>query len=141
MSSSSISPFAHAPLYDAIKANGGALIPSPEKLITKQTLDMAYGHLSDPVSSILAELTQKKDNDNNPLNFDWTFDREGYRNTFSKSRTRTASGYSGMTMSLWKAIVDDDVFTSIYAKLIKPRNQNQKTRSSQVQSHSNWTNQ
>ena len=44
--SSSISPFAHAPLYDAIKTSGGALIPSPEKLITKQDLDTAYGHLS-----------------------------------------------------------------------------------------------
>ena len=76
--SSSISPFAHGPLYDAIKAHGGELIPSPVKLITKQSLDTAYGHLSDPVSSILAELTQKKDKDDNPLKFDWTLDREAY---------------------------------------------------------------
>ena len=117
--SSSISPFAHGPLHDAIKANGGALIPSAKELITKHELDTAYGNLSDPVSSILAELAQKTDKDNFPLKFDWTFNREAYRNAFSNSRTKTAPGFSSMTMSLWKAIVDDDVRASIYLQLIE----------------------
>ena len=81
--SSSISPFAHGPLYNAIKAHGGVLTPFPEKRITKQPLDTAYGHLSDPVSSILAKLTQKKDKDGNSLKFDWTFDQEAYRHAFN----------------------------------------------------------
>ena len=81
--SSSISPFARGALYDAIKAHRGALIPSPVKLITKQSLDTAYGHLSDPVSSILSKLTQKKDKDDNPLKFDWTFKREAYRHALA----------------------------------------------------------
>eukprot|EP00979_Chaetoceros_neogracilis_P015463 scaffold5951_cov162-Chaetoceros_neogracile.AAC.1 len=105
---SNISPFAHGPLSDAINAKSGDIIQSPSNLISKSDCDKAYGHLSDPVCSILEELTQKKDENNNPLTFEWTFNRDDYRQAFSKSRTKTAPGYSGMTMSLWKAIVEDD---------------------------------
>jgi len=85
----------------------------------KTQLNTAYGHLSDPISSILTELNQKTDENNDPLKFKWTFARKDYRNAYSKARTRTAPGFSGMTTSLWKPTVDNVILASIYAKLMQ----------------------
>ena len=73
--SSSISHFRPRPPSTKLSR---PMVPSPAKIIKKQLLDTAYGYLSNPVSSILAELKEKKDKDDNPLKFDWTFDREAY---------------------------------------------------------------
>lgn len=50
---------------------------------------------------------------------EWNFGWDEFRATFSKGRNNTAPGFSGLPMTYWKAICDDDALCDIYASLLE----------------------
>jgi hypothetical protein len=119
LTASRISPFAHGPLTQLLPPKDRNMRTLLTPLISKADLSFSYGHLGQSISSILNELDPKCDKAGNILKFQWTFDSSDFKAAFGKARTKTAPGFSGMSMSLWKAIADEDDLSGIYAKLIE----------------------
>ena len=50
---------------------------------------------------------------------EWQFGREEFRAALSRARNNTAPGYSGLPMTYWKAICEDDTLCDIHASLLE----------------------
>ena len=100
LTASRISPFSHDPLTQLLPPKDRNMRTLLTPLISKEDLSFSYGHLGKSISCILNELTPKRDKKGNKLKFQWTFTSSDFKAAFRKARTKTAPGYSGMTMSL-----------------------------------------
>lgn len=59
------------------------------------------------------------DENGNPVVMNWKFGKEECRAAFSKACNNTASGFSGLPMTYWKAICKDDKLCEMYSALLE----------------------
>lgn len=116
LTQSTISPFAHRPLWDLLKEDGSGSKLLLDGLVPPEVAEH-YGHLKEVAALVLKEMKRKKVN-NNPIEFDWTFTGKDFKNAFGKARLNTAPGYSVLSMNKLQAISQDKTLAEYYAQII-----------------------
>jgi hypothetical protein len=119
------SPFAYGKIVDGCGTEGDGPLTNKileNSLTNQERYDLINEHadVRDELDTFITALARPKDNNGNIINdFEWKYGIEEYRKTFRRTRECTACGPSGLNMSFWKAIAEDDDLAEVQAFLIE----------------------
>jgi hypothetical protein len=119
------SPFAYGKIVEGCGVDGDGDLTKQilENCLTNQErydLTQGYDDVGDELSTFISALARPKDKNGNFIaDFEWTYGVNEFRQTFRHTRESTACGPSGLNMSYWKAIAEDDDLADVQAFLIK----------------------
>ncbi|GFH56253.1 hypothetical protein CTEN210_12729 [Chaetoceros tenuissimus] len=116
---SNISVFARGPISDLLGEECSNADDILDGNIDIAEIAKAYGHLEEATTLLLKEMQRRRDDGGEAVVMDWQFGREEFRAAFSRARNNTAPGFSGLPMTYWKAICEDDALCDIYAALLE----------------------
>jgi hypothetical protein len=119
------SPFAHGSIVEGCGYDGDG--PLTQKILDdaldnneKYNLLNDYPDLRDELDTFITALAKPKDSNGIPINdFSWSYGVKEFRRTFRRTRESTACGPSGLNMSFWKALAEDDDLAEVHAFLIE----------------------
>jgi hypothetical protein len=122
---SSESPFASGKIVDGCGFDGDGPLAAKildNALSNQEKHEILEGHseVKDELDKFLSALAKPKDKNGNYIHdFLWSYGIKEYWKTFRRTRESTACGPSGLNMSFWKAIAEDDELAGVHAFLIE----------------------
>jgi hypothetical protein len=122
---SSESPFSHGPLVEdcGIDGNGKLVRRLLEGTLSDYDVRRYSASSSDSVEELHAFIRAlakpNKSNGTRILDFDWEYGIKEFRATFRRTRESTSCGPSGLNMSYWKAVSEDNDIARVHSFLIE----------------------
>ena len=125
LTQSARSPFAYGKIASNIKFDGTGsltndLLDGILDDITLGNLGSQYPQYQPELTTFLKALRRPCTEDGEPLkSFDWKFGMKEFQTLFRKTRESTSCGPSGLHMSHWKVIAEDDILSELWAWIIE----------------------
>ena len=125
LTQSARSPFAHGKIAEGIKYNGTGSLTND--LLDGILDDITLGNLGDnypqyqpELTTFLKALQRPCTSTGQPLQpLQWKFGQKEFQKLFRKTRESTSCGPSGLHMSHWKVIAEDDLLSEFWAWIIE----------------------